>query len=228
MTYGLFYVITDAPVLTETVKEGYICIAQNPLCLVYLPQENNEKLSIETVTDRNLYPHIASNEIIITPVVRITPDNASLSLEKPAIIELAKTIELSEKEGDNKVIPLYTKSNYSGWNQLGTGSVVNCRVLQDRISFQVTHFSLYAVISRKPYPTSSVRVKPASATAPPTPDHSSNTHTQLTIPELPGFKVQIPPYSVNADRETDITATIFTIVQQFAAKMREVGWHRHA
>ena len=163
--------------LTELPKEDYVCVARNSLCLVYLPQHVNEKLSIKTVTDERLYPRIASNEIIITPVVCITPSNANLSLEKPAIIELAKTIELSDKEGDNKVIPLYTKPNYSGWNQLGTGSVVNCRVLQDRISFQVTHFSLYTVISRKPYPSSSVRVKPASVTAPPTPDHSSNTHS---------------------------------------------------
>ena len=86
--------------LTELPKEDYVCVAQNSLCLVYLPQQVNEKLSIETVTDERLYPRIASNEIIITPVVRITPDNASLVLEKPAIIELAKTIELSEKEGE--------------------------------------------------------------------------------------------------------------------------------
>ena len=119
-----------------------------------------------------------------------------------------KTIELSEKEEDNKVIPLYTTSNGSGWNELGLGSEGNCRVLQDRILFQVTHFSLYAILSRKPYPSSSVSVKPASATAPPTQDHSSNTHTQLTVPELPGFKVQIPPSSINTDREIDIPATV--------------------
>ena len=80
-----FIFIKDASVLTEVSEEGYICVVQNPLCLVYLPQENNEKLSIETVTDRSLYPRIASNEIIITPVVCITPDNLSLPLEKPAI-----------------------------------------------------------------------------------------------------------------------------------------------
>ena len=74
--------------------------------------------------------------------------------------------------------------------------------------FQVTHLSLYAVIPRKPYPSSTVRVKPTSADIP-TPDHSSTRPTELAIPEL-GFKVQIPPppSSVNADSETDITATV--------------------
>ena len=79
-------------------KEDYVCLAQNSLCLVYLPQEVNEKILIETVTNERLYPCIASNEIIITPVVSITPDNKSLSLEEPAIIELAKTIGLLDIE----------------------------------------------------------------------------------------------------------------------------------
>ena len=186
------------PPLTKASKDGYKCKAQNSLCLVYLPQEINEKLSVEPVTDTSIHPRIASNEILITPVVRITSDNMSLWLEKPAVIELAKTIELSDKEANNKVIPLCANSESSEWKELG--SECNCKVLKDHISFQVTHFSLYAVISRKSY---TVRVKPVSADT----DHSS-APTELTIPELPGFKVLIPPSSVNADRETDITATV--------------------
>ena len=193
------------PALTEAPKEGYLCVAKNPLCLVYLPQEINEKLSIETVTDTSIHPKIASYEIIITPVVLIISDNNSLSLEKPAIIELAKTIELSDKEANNKVIPLCANSESLEWKELG--SECNPTVLKDRISFQVTHFSLYAIISRKPYPSSTVRVKPASPDFP-TPNHSSTRPTELTIPELPGFKVQIPPSSVNANSETDVTATV--------------------
>ena len=85
------------------------------------------------------------------------------------------------------------------------GSECNCNVLNDRISLEVTHFSLYTVISRKPCPSSTVKVKPSADI--PAPDQSS-TPTELTIPELPGFKVQIPPSSVNTDREIDITATV--------------------
>ena len=193
------------PPLTEAPKEGYKCKAQNSLCLVYLPQEINKKLSIETVTDTSVHPKIASNEIFITPVVRITSDNiVNLLLKKPAVIELAKTIELSDKEANNKVIPLCANSESSEWKDLG--SECNCKVLKDRISFQVTHFSLYAIISRKHYPSGTVRVNPISADIP-APEHSS-TPIELIVPELPGFKVLIPPSSVNADRETDITATV--------------------
>ena len=190
--------------LTAVHKEGYACIAQNSLCLVYLPQEIKETLLTETVTDTSIYPRIASNEIKITPVVRITSKNTSLLLKKPAIIELVKSIELSDKEANNKVLPLCANSESSEWKELG--SECNCKVLYDRISFQVPHFSLFAVISRKPYPSSTVRVKPASADTS-APNHLP-TPTEILIPELPGFKVQIPPSSVNADKETDITATI--------------------
>ena len=195
-----------SPPLAKAPKEDYKCITETSLCLVYLPQEINKKLSIEIVTDTSIHPKIASYEILITPVVRITSDNTSLSLEKPAVIELAKTIELSDKESNNKVISLCANSESSEWKELG--SECNCKVLKDRISFQVTHFSLYAVISRKPYPSFTVRVKPASADTP-APEHEhSSTPIVLTVPELPGFKVQIPSSSVNANRETDITATI--------------------
>ena len=189
--------------LPEIPKEGYTCVAQSSLCRVYLPQGINENLSLEILADTNLHPKLASNEIQITPVVCITCDNPSLSLEKPAIIELVKTIELSDKEANNKVIPLYANSQSSQWKEVG--SECNCNILNDRISLEVTHFSLYAVISRRPCPSSTVKVKPTADI--PAPDHTS-TPTELTIPELPGFKVQIPPSSVNADREIDITATV--------------------
>ena len=185
--------------LAELPKEGYVCTAQILHCLVYLPQEINEKFSVKTVTDISIHQKIASYEILITPIVCISSDNKSLSLEKPAVIELAKTIELSDME-NNEVIPLCADSESSEWKELG--SECNCKVLKDRISFQVPHFSLYAAISRKPYPSSTVKVNPSAA-----PDQSS-TPTELTVSELPGFKVQIPPSSINADRETDITATI--------------------
>lgn len=197
-------IVSDMPPLTAVPKEGYVCVAQNSLCLVYLPQEIKEILFTETVTDTSFHPRIASNEIKITPVVRITSKNTSLSLEKPAIIELIKSIELSDKETNNKVFPLCANSESSEWKELGLQC--NCKVLYDRISFQVTHFSLFAVISRKPYPSSTVGVKPVLADTP-APDRSS-TPTELTIPELPGFKVQITPSGIIADRETDITATV--------------------
>ena len=189
--------------LPEIPKEGYTCVAQSSLCRAYLPQGINENLSLEILADTNLHPKLASNEIQITPVVCITCDNPSLSLEKPAIIEVVKTIQLSDKEANNKVIPLYANSQSSEWKEVG--SECNCNVLNDRISLEVTHFSLYAVISRKPCPSSTVKVKPSADI--PAPDQSS-TPTELTIPELPGFKVQIPPSSVNTDREIDITATV--------------------
>jgi hypothetical protein len=179
-------------------KENYVCVAQSSNCLVYLSNEDvNRKFSIQTVTDASIHYKIASNEIELTPVVRITPDNKMLSPEKPAIIELLKNIKLSEKEAKNEIIPLCADSDTSEWTELGLEC--DCKVREDRVSFRVTHFSLYAVISRKPFPSSTKIVKP-SADIP--------ALTELTISEFPGFKVQIPPCSINADRDVELTATM--------------------
>ena len=178
-------------------KENYVCVAQSSNCLVYLSKDVNQKFSIETVTDTNIHPKIASNEIELTPIVRITPDNTTVSLNKPAIIELLKNVELSKMEAKNETIPLCAETETSEWRELG--SEYNCKVHKDRISFEVTHFSFYTVISRKPFPSSTKIVK-VSADIP--------TPTEVTISDLPGFKVQIPPCSVNADRDVKITATM--------------------
>jgi hypothetical protein len=179
-------------------KENYVCVAQASNCLVYLSNEDvNRKFSIKTVTDANIHYKIASNEIELTPVVRITPDNKMLSQEKPAIIELLKNIKLSEKESKNETIPLWADSETSEWGELG--SECDCKVHEDRISFKITHFSLFAVISRKPFPSSTKIVKPSANTTAP---------TELTISELPGFKVQIPPCSINTYRDVELTATM--------------------
>lgn len=199
------YLFSESDIIMPLAKDGYMCIRSSSTCLVYLPQEVKEKLTITTVTDTSIRPKLANNEILIAPVVCITTENPSLLLRKPAVVELKKIIELSDSEANNKVILLCANSESLEWKELG--AECECRVLKDRVSFKVTHFSLYAVISRKPRASSTVRVKPASADTP-TPDRSSTSPTELTIPELPGFKVQIPPFSVNANRETDITATI--------------------
>ena len=178
-------------------KENYVCAAQSSNCLVYLSKDVNQKLSIKTVTDTNIHPKIASNEIELSPIVCITPDNATVSLNKPAVIELLKNIELSEKDTKNEIIPLCAETETSEWRELG--SECNCKVHEDRISFEVLHFSLYAVISRKPYPSSTKIVKPSADTSAP---------TEVTISDLPGFKLQIPPCSVNANQDVKITATM--------------------
>jgi hypothetical protein len=178
-------------------KQNYLCVAQSSNCLVYVSKDVTYNFSIETINDANVNFKIASNEIELTPVVRITPSNKMVSLEKPAIIELLKNVELSEKDAKNETIPLCASSDTSEWRELGLEC--NCKVHEDRISFEVTHFSLYAVISRQPFPSSTKIVKP-SADIP--------ASTELAISELPGFKVQIPPCSINADRDVEITATM--------------------
>ena len=174
-------------------------MAHNLVCLIYLPWETTKKFQVESVLDSYYHPNKASNEIQITPVVHITSD-VYLSTEKPAIIEIMKVVELSEKETRNNVIALYAGSKSEEWKELGPES--NCKVFKDRIMFEVTHFSLFAVISRKPRPSSTVKVKSVINNSDP---EQPPTLTELTVPELPGFKVVISP---NTYEDIDITATV--------------------
>ena len=195
--------VADVSPLFEVPKNGYTCVVRNFLCLLYLPQGMNEAISIETITDADLYPKIASNEIQVTPVVRITSDTVNLSSEQPAIIELLHTVKLSENETNHELIPLYTSTASPKWKELGAKS--GCELLEDRITFKVTHFSLYTVISRKPRPSSTITVKPLIPT--PIPDQPP-TIAKLTISELPGFKLKFSPTSIlSDDSEIDIIAT---------------------
>ena len=108
-----------------------------------------------------------------------------------------------KRHANNNVVALCAKSESSEWKELGFKC--NCREFQDRTSFEVTHFSLYTVISCKPLPPSTIKVKPSADTS--KPDQSS-VSTELTILELPGFKVEMPPFILNTNREIDITATV--------------------
>lgn len=185
----------------EILKNSYTCVANNLVCLIYLPWETSNKFYVESILDSYYHPNKASNEIQITPVVHIT-SGVFLSAEKTAIIEIMKTVELSEKEMQkNSIIALCASSKSAEWKELGSES--NCRVLKDRVMFEVTHFSLFTVISRKPHPSSTVKVKSMINN----PDQRT-TFMELTVPELPGFKVEISPSNMNTDEDIDFTATV--------------------
>ena len=145
---------------------------------------------METIIEPQLHPKLQANEIRLTPVVCILPQ--AFIVNKPAIVELMKTIEPSQQNPNHKLIPLYSFSDPFEWKKLDSHG---CEMLEDRIVFKTTHFGYFTVIAHFSLPTSSVTVKP-----------KVSQPTQLMIQELPGFKVEIPPTSVYS--ETKITATV--------------------
>ena len=160
-------------------------------------------VQIHSITDDTLHPKISANEVKITPVVFITPPSKSLCKEKTVVIELMKTTKLLDPNRVKEIVPLYSNTNQTfplKWKELGV--LEHCMMLKDRIciEFKATHwhFNIFTVVARFPSPTADILVDPNIS--------DPKGQVQLTVSELPGFKVQIPLNSVQS--VTKIKATL--------------------
>ena len=172
-------------------KEGYTCIAQSSSCLIYVSRGFTQKLSIKTIAEPQLHPKLQANEILLTPVVCIHPQEVACCVN-PAIVELMKTLEPSFRSPKHELVPLYSLSHPLEWKKLPSHG---CEMLEDRVVFKATHFGYLSVVAQFSLPTASITVEP-----------SISQPAQLMIQELPGFKLEIPPTSVRSI--TKITATV--------------------
>ena len=143
-----------------------------------------------------LQPSLRVSDIVLSPVIRIAPLNIAFYDEHPAIVELMKTVEFKVPNKKRQILPLYSDSGRSSvpeWKELLSNHC--CEVNNDRTTFKTTQSGLFTVVARLPSAYNSITVKPEDV----------NT-AELTVSELPGFKVEIPPTSVNLS--TEIGATI--------------------
>ena len=195
----VYYIFADGSPLHETHREGYTCVARSVLGFVYLPNTCEDiNFHIQSVSDVTLHPKTTANEVVMTPVVLITPLSKNLCCDKPVLIELMKSTELFEHSGDIQIFPLSSSTDKfvpPNWKKL----CEECDVLEDRIGFKTTHFSYFVVIAQFSPPTTNARVDPNVS--------NPRSQVQLTVSELPGFKVQIPAKSVES--ATEIKATLY-------------------
>lgn len=143
-----------------------------------------------------LQPCLKVSDIVLSPVIRIAPLKIGFCDEHPAIVEMMKTVEFKVPNKKRSILPLFSDSSRSSapdWKELLSSN--QCEVSNDRTIFKTTHTGLFTVVARLPSAYNSVTVKPEDV----------NT-AELTVSELPGFKVEIPPTSVNLS--TEIGATI--------------------
>lgn len=176
-----------------SAKESYACVGRSSLCLVYVPG-GIKKISIEVINDIELHPKLLqANEILITSVVCVHPRGILFTSSKPAIIELLKTVELTNQNPNQTLVPLFSSSDDPlEWKDL---PMHDCEMLEDRVTFKTTQLSYFAVIARFMFPSAKIAVEPNLSQA-----------ATLNIPELPGFEMEIPPTSIQSNIE--ITATV--------------------
>jgi Leucine-rich repeat (LRR) protein len=182
------------------LPEGYAPVAETTQCRVYLPGDCKDEVTVELVKDLSLYPTVQPNELLITPVVHIAPHGIKFSTEAPAVVVLPHCTKPSSCNGTGyestaqELIPVYSNSGLNqppAWGKLDGDC--DCEAFDDCVLFKTTHFSLFAVVSVLPYPTASISIGP-------------NHGGVLTVPELPGFEVNLPP--TFGDTIT-VTATVY-------------------
>ena len=177
------------------LPDGYSPVAENSLCQIFLPEGCKDKVSIELVKDLSLHPEVRANELLITPVVHITPHGLNFAMEEPAIVVLPHCTKPSgSHESKQDLVPVYSNSGLNqppAWGKLD--GQCSCEIFQDYVLFKTTHFSLFAVLLVQPYPSASISIGP---------DYGG----LLTVPELPGFEVNLPP---TFGEEITVTASVY-------------------
>ena len=181
--------------------EGYKCVSHSVFGFLYLPRSllNHLKdisLNIQKVQNAALYPKKTFNEVALTPVVSITPDRHEtlFNPDMQIVVELMKTIKIYEY-GDRKIIPMCRNESQSHWEIL----CGEYEMFEDRIRLRTKYYEYFTTIIRFSPPTVSAIVDPNVS--------DTESQVEITIPELPGFKVQIPLKSVK--HSTEVKATLY-------------------
>lgn len=186
------------------LPKGYKKVQGSNLCQVYLPEDCSDKIEILEVKDLSMHPRVKNNEFLSTPVVRITPHGLKFS-SKPAMI----TLPHCNKMGHSSALTLVPICSNTGQFQTTDWIPIDpcseCVVYEDCILFSSSHFSLFAVISSLPYPSTSMTLQP-------------NVGGSLVVPELPGFRLHIPEMSVSElQQEVRVSCTVHYCDKSFNA-----------
>ena len=177
------------------VPAGYRHIPGTSLCQVYLPEEVSEDTQIESLKDSD--PTVKANELLLTPVISVSPQDLEFSPAKPAIIVLRKVVE---PDDNHHLVPLCGTTDPSQLPKWGKPTEsTQCEMLKDHIMLKSTTLGSFAVVARFPYPSSSISIKPG-------------TNQELTVPELKGFKIELPSNSLpreSAEAVEEVKATVY-------------------
>ncbi len=180
----------------RALPDGYTEVCEASLCQVYLPEGCRQNISVDIVKDVSLHPRTRPNELLITPVIRISPHGLTFDSEKPAILVLSHCTKPSGCI--HRLVPLCSSTAPSQppvWERMAP--TTECEIFKNCVMFTATHFSLFAVVSVLPYPTAAAQIDP-------------NDGGTLFVPDFPGFSVRFPANCiVSPDPSTSVQATVY-------------------
>lgn len=187
--------LEEWPVFREdNIPDGYTkAMKLSDLCQVYLPEGSDFKISIKIVKDLSFHPKTSFNNLIVSPVIRISPHGVQFTHDKPAIIVLNHCTKPTDSSQQLKVIPLCSDTKPTElphWTELTTSD--SPQIFNDCVMFTTTHFSMFTVIASTTFPSKSIIVSP-------------NAYNLFEMQEIEGFKMEIPPKCVLSPIEVSTT-----------------------
>lgn len=185
------------PYEPSAIPIGYAPFATRSDCSLCFPTNHFPPASltcaIDIVNDVSLYPPRKPREILITPVVRVTPHGLTFPPSSPAVLSLPHCLS-NDSCLDAYLMPMCSNTGphqVTSWEPLP----LLAQRLHNHIIVPTTHFSMFAVLLLPlPYPTAQAIISP---------EEGGTLHT----PELPGFVVQFPPCALTS--ATMVQATVY-------------------
>ena len=145
-----------------------------------------------TSVEPKLHPKIQCNEVLITPVVSIHPQSVHVG-DQPAIIELTKTVQLTDNILAWKLVPICSSADQIKWKELESHE---CEILDDRVKFKTNHFGYVCVIVRFNPISKSVYISP----------HEGKP-IAVGMKDYPNFKLDFPQESIRNDTKVSVTVS---------------------
>ena len=183
-----------------SLPQDYKKSGSHQLCQLYLPRSASKaQVQIAEVKDLSLHPQLASNQLLLTPVVRISPHGLRFEEDEPALVVLCHCRMPGGVEGEEVAVFCSDTGprQLPQWSKL-RGEACTCTIFKTHVKFSTRHFSMFAVVSTLPYPSAKVVI-------------SSNEGGSLSLPdECPGLKVTLSQGClVPNSGEKSITATVY-------------------
>ena len=184
------------PFNPKTMLMDYSCQSAEEICQVYTPVECTcNEVTLQVVKDTAFFPSTEKNEYLATPVVSVDPHHLKFPSNSPAVLVLPHCIDVSMTD-HIQFIPLHSTSTLKQAPKWEVHENATVNVYRDCITLTTTHFSLFAVIVHFPYPSVSVEVSPV-------------TGANISLPQLPGLKISVPPGALPGDFPVTLKTTVY-------------------
>ena len=165
-------------------------------CEVFVPDacKSSVDIRVSVLKDHSYNPPLQSGIFLACPVICVEPHGMQFSSDSPAILVIPHCIDMSDLRHIN-LTPMCSNTGARQPPEWTTSKDTAVDVFDNCIMLTTSHFSFFTVVMQHSPPSSTVSILPAAGGV-------------VTVPELPGFKVSLPPHALSGHEHQEIKATI--------------------